>query len=604
MASPNFQESLNNLQKIAKDLNSDPSLNAYLSVKTKVRQILEEIPRQEKTRIALLSTFSIQPLDLCIILEGAKQGVVLETYIGEYNQIFQETYQQESGLNQFKPEAIFYFCQFDRLIPYKGVSAISESDFEKLNKKILELYEQFRSFQNSLFVFSNFITPISFPYSNLPPDGLSNSLNNFNDQLNQEFQKLENACVFDLENLAQFHGKSRITHPLLKFSSDLYFSESFMVEVGKKLAAIIKGYKTKAKKCLVLDCDNTLWGGIIGENGLDGIRLSDTGPGSEFYELQKRIKSLYNRGVILALNSKNNLADVLEVLHNHPHMLLKEKDFASIQVNWENKAENMIAIANDLNIGLDSMLFLDDDPIQRKLIRDLVPEVKVVELPKNPVAYFQIVQTLTDFETIKLTDEDKKRGSSYAAQKERKALASKSQSFDKYLKSLNTVVEIKAADSKELARLSQLCQRTNQFNLSTKRYTESELKEYLDSSNIKIYSLKSKDIFGDDGIVGLGIIKIENPTTWELDSFLMSCRVLGRNIENAFIDYILRMGLESSVSSLKADYLATAKNSQIKTFFESLNFRKSFEQNDKIKFEFGLTNYKRQTFPGIQVVEN
>ncbi len=604
MTKPHFQESIENLQTIAENLSPAPSLNSYLSVKTKILEIVSAIPIEQKTRIAIISTFSIQPLDLCLILESAKQGIALEVYVGEYNQIFQETYQLDSGLNQFKPDAVFYFCQFDRLIPHKGVSAIDKPDIEELNKKILDLYHQFRNHHNSLFVFSNFIIPISFPYSNLPSDDLSQSLNNFNQKFNLNFQNLENACVFDLENLAQFHGKGNITHPLLKFSSDLYFSEGFMVEVGKKLATVITSYKSKAKKCLVLDCDNTLWGGIVGESGIDGIRLSDTGPGSEFYELQKRIKSLYNRGVILALNSKNNMTDVLEVLQKHPYMLLKEKDFASIQVNWENKAENMITIANDLNIGLDSMLFLDDDPIQRKLVRDLLPEVKVVELPKNPVTYFQIVQTLTDFETIRLTDEDKKRGLSYAAQKERKVLASKSESFDEYLKSLNTVIEINPADTKEIARLSQLCQRTNQFNLSTKRYTESELKDYLNSSDKKIFSLKSKDIFGDDGIVGLGIVNVDDSTEWKLDSFLVSCRVLGRNIENAFIDYISRMGLKSSVTVLKAEYLPTAKNSQIKTFFERVNFIKKTEQNHKIEFELELTNYKRRTFPGIQVVEN
>jgi FkbH-like protein len=604
MTKPHLQKSIEILQEIANKLSSTPNLNAYLSSESKVHQVLKEIPNEQKVKIALLSTFSIRPLDTCLILESAKQGIALEVYVGEYNQIFQETYQPGSGLNQFKPDAVFYFCQFDRLIPHKGVSAIVESDIEELDKKIVDLYHQFRDQQNSLFVFSNFIVPISFPYSNLPSDDLSQSLNNFNQKLNLSFQSLENACVFDLESLAQFHGKSSITHPLLKFSSDLYFSESFMVEVGKKLATVVKSYKSKAKKCLVLDCDNTLWGGIIGESGIDGIKLSDTGPGSEFYELQKRIKSLYNRGVILALNSKNNMADVLEVLQKHPHMLLKEKNFASIQVNWENKAENMITIANDLNIGLDSMVFLDDDPVQRKLVRDLLPEVKVVELPKNPVTYFQIVQTLTDFETIKLTDEDKKRGSSYAAQKERKVLASKSESFDDYLKSLNTVVEINQADIKEITRLSQLCQRTNQFNLSTKRYTESDLKDYLNSSDKKLFSLNSKDIFGDDGIVGLGIINVDSSTEWKLDSFLISCRVLGRNIENAFIDYILRMGLKSSIALLKAEYLPTAKNSQIKTFFERINFRKKTEQSHKIEFEFELTNYKRQTFPGIQVVEN
>lgn len=599
-----FQESIKNLQKIVESIGQTPRFSDYSSVESKIRKTLSEIPLEQKVRIALLSTFSIRPLEICLILESAKQGIALEVYVGEYNQIFQETYNQESGLNQFKPDAVFYFCQFDRLIPHKGVSAISESDIEKLNQKIIDLYKQFRSSQNSLFIFSNVVTPIDFPYSNLPSDDLSQSLISFNQKLDQNFQNLENACVFDLESLAQFHGKGNITHPLLKFSSDLYFSENFMVEVGKKLASIVKAYKSKAKKCLVLDCDNTLWGGVIGENSIDGIRLSDNGPGSEFYELQKRIKSLYNRGVILALNSKNNLADVLEVLQQHPHMLLKEKDFASIQVNWENKAENMIAIANDLNIGLDSMLFLDDDPTQRKLIRDLLPEVKVVELPKNPVSYFQVLQNLTDFETIHLTDEDKKRGSSYAAQKERTALASTSESFDEYLKSLNTIIEINQADTKEVPRLSQLCQRTNQFNLSTKRYTESDLKNYLESTDKKLFSLKSKDVFGDDGIVGLGIIIAEDSSTeWRLDSFLVSCRVLGRNIENAFIDYISRMGIKSSITTLIAEYLPTAKNSQIKTFFERANFIKKTEQNHKIGFELKLTNYKRRNFPGIQVIE-
>ncbi len=604
MNSLSFSESIEKLLKISESFNNEPSLGDYLSAEENIRQILNSTPLKQKIRISILSTFSIRPLDLCLILECAKLGFILEVYVGNYNQVFQETYSPDSGLNKFQPHAVFYFCEYDRLISHKENSSIENSEIEELSNKILGLQEKLREFQNSFFIFSNFIVPIDFPYSNLSSTGLNKSLQKFNQNLIETFQNLENSCIFDLENLAQFYGKGNVTHPLLKFSSDLRFSEGFMVEVGKKMSILIKAFKSNAKKCLVLDCDNTLWGGVVGEKGIDGIGLSDNGPGSEFYELQKRIKSLYNRGVILALNSKNNLSDVLEVLQNHPHMLLNEKHFASIQVNWENKADNMIAISKDLNIGLDSIVFLDDDPIQRKLIQDLIPEVKVIELPKNPTAYFQIVQTLSDFEIIKLTAEDKNRGLNYAAQKERKQSASKFKSFDEYLISLKTVIEIGVPNSQEITRLSQLCQKTNQFNLSTKRYTESDLNDFLNAPDKKLFSIKSKDIFGNDGIVGLSIITVENSNEWELDTFLLSCRILGRNIEDAFLDSILKKGIKSSAILIKADYLPTSKNSQIKTFFERWNFQKSAELEHKIEFHLTLDSYKGRTISGIQIIEN
>jgi FkbH-like protein len=314
-------------------------------------------------------------------------------------------------------------------------------------------------------------------------------------------------------------------------------------------------------------------GGIVGEDGFDGIHLGLTPPGNVFYEFQSHLKSLSDRGIILAINSKNNFNDAIKVIREHPHMILKENDFACMVINWENKVENMKAIANQLNIGLDSIVFFDDDPVNREFMRKNLPEVTVPELSSDPSELSKILLDMNDFSTFQITNDDIQRSKTYSDQKKRLELEKTSTNIDDFLNSLNMKLTIKKATSFTIPRISQLTLKTNQFNLTTKRYQEKNIQQFVDDSNMLVGCAQVEDKFGDNGITGVFIVNKSNPKEWELDTFLLSCRVMGREIEKGLINYIIEIAKESNVKKIKAKYIPTEKNQPIEKFLKSCDFK-------------------------------
>ncbi|MEK6875912.1 MAG: HAD-IIIC family phosphatase, partial [Nanoarchaeota archaeon] len=327
----------------------------------------------------------------------------------------------------------------------------------------------------------------------------------------------------------------------------------------------IKPMMSLSKKCIVLDLDNTLWGGIIGEDGLEGIKLGPTPEGRPFMEFQQYLLSLFNRGVILAINSKNNYDDAIEVFRKHPHMALKEEHFAAMQINWNDKIENMKAIADELNIGTDSFVFIDDDKANRQMIREAFPEINVVEMPEDQSLYLKTLMGLNDFNTLQITEEDKKRGHMYVQQRRRTEFQKSTANLADFLKSLNIVVTAEKANKFNIPRISQLTQKTNQFNMATKRYMEEEIKKLAEDKNFLIFSVKVEDKFGDNGITGAAIVK-KGKDAWNIDTFLLSCRVIGRKVEETLLAYIAREAKKAGANRLTADFIPTKKNSVAKDF--------------------------------------
>ena len=356
-----------------------------------------------------------------------------------------------------------------------------------------------------------------------------------------------------------------------------------------------------SKKCLVLDLDNTLWGGIVGEDGVEGIKLGPMPEGRPFLEFQKYILSLFNKGVILAINSKNNYNDVLKVFNEHPYMILKEDHFASVQINWNDKISNMKTIAQELNIGLDSFVFFDDDKLNREMIKDSLPEIKVVDLPEDYSLYLKTIEELDDFNTFQLTEEDKKKGKMYADQRRRSDFIKSTQNATEYLKGLQMKVTIEEVNKFNVSRISQLTQKTNQFNMTTRRYLEEDIKNFALNRDFLIFSVTVEDKFGDNGITGAAIIeKCKN--YFRIDTFLLSCRIIGRRIEEIMLVYILEKAKAEKVKTLLGEFIPTTKNIPAKEFFKENGF-KLIKINGNIEiWEFPVeTEYKSPEF--IEVIK-
>ncbi|MBI2474093.1 MAG: HAD-IIIC family phosphatase [Candidatus Taylorbacteria bacterium] len=324
----------------------------------------------------------------------------------------------------------------------------------------------------------------------------------------------------------------------------------------------------------VLDLDNILWGGIGGEDGLEGIKLGPTTEGRPFYELQKYILALHNRGVILAINSKNNKADAIEVLQKHPYSILKEEHFASIQINWDDKIANMKKVADEINIGLDSLVFFDDDPTNREIIKSALPQVTVVETPEDPALYLETIMSIKLFNQFSITEEDKKKGKMFATE-----LKNSTSDIGKYLTELGIKVTFAPANQFNLPRIAQLVQKTNQFNTTTIRYTEEQLGKMSKDKNFWTLCLQVEDRFGDSGITGVAIVDKKDPQHWRLDSLLLSCRILGKEIENAFLAYILSAAKKAGVERLSGDFIATKKNAVSGEFFKQTGFERLGNKN-------------------------
>jgi len=362
-------------------------------------------------------------------------------------------------------------------------------------KQIRSLAEVYKENHSDILIIANFMASPQWPLHILTSRETS-TLQCANDMLQEAFDDDPRIQICDLNMLAAYYGFSRAISPQMMSMARIPFSEGFMAILARKITSHFRAYKGLTRKCLILDCDNTLWGGIIGEDGIDGIALGPDSPGREFVDFQRAILELYYQGVILAINSKNNFDDVMEVLRDHPYMVLREKHFADIQANWNDKPSNMIQIAKELNIAIDSFVFLDDNPAERSMMRQMLPEVCTIDLPGNPCLYAQTLRQSNEFVKENITPDDLKRGQIYAAQRQRSKTRKKSSNLNEFLKSLEMEATIHKATEVDVKRVSQLSQRTNQFNLTTKRYSQAQVTEMLADDSKFVYVLKLKDKFG------------------------------------------------------------------------------------------------------------
>ncbi|UCC58995.1 MAG: HAD family hydrolase [Candidatus Bathyarchaeum sp.] len=588
-----LEKLLNQVREAANHLNY---WNAYKRIKKLDLESLN-IPDEKRIKVALLSSFTIDPLGIYLDIKSRLAQLYPEIYIAPFNQYQQEILDENSGLYAFKPDVIILAVQADVLLNENFISDfVKLSDVEKhqteISNRLQAILSMLTSRTDAIVLINNFIVPSFTPFGildNKAKSGLRSFFQGLNQRLAELYRKSNQVYVVDLEGAASKHGKSRCLDQMLYYRGSFLFSESFLPVIADEYMGYIKALKNLTRKCIVLDLDNVLWGGIIGEDGIEGIKLGVDSPGNAYKDFQRVLLSYYNRGILLAINSKNNPDDAMKAIKEHPHMLLREKHFAAIRINWQNKVQNMIELAKEINIGFDSMVFIDDNPHEREQIKQALPQVLVVDMPSSPFLYRQTMENMNDFNILALTEEDKMRGEMYHARKKREELRESISTLEDFLKSLEMKIVIKYADEMGMPRIVRMVNKTNQFNATTRRYTDVEIGKMKEATDqFDIYSLQVSDRLGDEGIVGVAIVRKE-PKTWTLDSFLLSCRVIGRKVETAFLAKIVEDAKEQGVSTLVGEYIPTQKNVPVKSFYSDHGFEEFSREGNLYRWRLDLT---------------
>jgi len=538
----------------------------------------------KKIRIAFLASSTINGFEETMRVKCFQKGIDCITYVADYNQYNQEILNQDSGLYKFKPDITFLILDTRHILgecffsPY----SIEHHDRKQIvytkHKEIQNICRTFHENFDSKLVVTSLQIPSYSPYGISEGEnyGLKDIIYKINHELFDEFQQPASPKVFiyDFNEFVSKFGENNIFNYKQFFSGDIKISTEYIPKFINELMGYVYAVSGITKKCIVLDLDNTLWGGVIGEDGFDNIKLGDNPVGRSFVEFQKRLLALNKRGIVLAINSKNNFDDAIKVIQKHPNMILRENNFACVKINWDDKVENLQKIAEELNIGLDSLVFFDDDPINQEYVRESLPEVLVVEIPKDSSQYSQIITEMKDFDVLKITDEDTKRSGMYLGQKKRKELQSKVGNFNEFLKQMNIEVNVKKADSFSIPRISQLTLKTNQFNLTTKRYQEEEVSKFSSSDDKIVECVQVSDKFGDNGITGTYIIEKKNNEEWIIDTFLLSCRIMGRGVEEIMMNQIIENAKLAGIKRIKGEFVPTAKNKPAENFYQNLGFQK------------------------------
>jgi len=548
-------------------------------------KIIKPENHQKTIRIAFVGSFSLNGFEETIQVQCNDEKINCITYNSPYNQFTQEILNENSNLYKFKPDVIFLLI--DNRIILENSFYFSNINSENKHKKYVDekineiknLIEVFTQKSQSKIIIANFVIPTYTPlgiYESKIEYGIKEIILDLNKKLKELSRNMDSCYVYDFNSFVTKFGEKNILDYKKMNYGDIKINFDIIPHLIYDFLGYVKPILGSNKKCLVLDLDNTLWGNIIGEDGIEGIKIGPYPEGRSFVEFQKVIKALSENGIILAINSKNNQKDAMKAINEHPHMILREKDFSCIKINWNDKISNMREIAKDLNIGLDSIVFFDDDPINRELLRMGIPEINTIELPKDPSSYAQILRNLNDFNILKITKDDVQRKIIYSQEQNRQKLESSTKNLNEYLKKLDIKIKIKLDNEFSISRISQLILKTNQFNLTTKRYQEEEIKEFVEDKTMIVGCSEVDDKFGENGITNVFIIKIKS-NEWIIDTFLLSCRIMGRGIEEGIIGKILEIAKNKGIKKITATFIPTEKNKPAENFLKNYGFKKEKE---------------------------
>lgn len=535
-------------------------------------------------RIALLSSYVVDPLVAFLDVECRRAGLGPRFYIAPFNQYTQEVLGQDTGLYRFAPEIVFIALDLEDLFPpIRGVPSIEDlaAARAEIRRTITTLVEVLRERLAALIVVHELAFVGSSPHGildNRRPDGLGRWTEDINRDLADALRAHDDVFLMPLGDVLPHTITARRQGQKLYYMARMRHGETALRAMARSSMRYVKPRKGLTRKCVVVDLDGTLWGGVAGEVAVDGIQLGPNPPGVEYMDFQQALLNLTKRGILLAVCSKNNPEDVLPILREHRHMVLREHDFSAMRVNWRSKVDNLVDIAAELNIGLDALVFFDDNPAERALVRAALPDVLTVEVPRDASQYRSTLEALSDFELLAVTREDELRAGQYQANRRRRALESSSGSVDEYLHALDIRAQIGEAEPSDVARLVQMFNKTNQFNTTTRRYQTADVTHFVGAPTHRVYALRVTDRFGDHGLVGAAVV-CEEAMSWRIDSFLLSCRVMGLGVETAVLSHIGDEARAHNVARLVGEFAPTPKNAPAADLYRRHGFRLEGEQD-------------------------
>ena len=542
-------------------------------------------------------------------------------------------------INSFK-EVLEYACRSNQIEPYVELGnydnivqdsvVFGEKDLVIIFYELLNIIDHFSGFFEDVDegIYNNFkqkvFTEIDLVFDNLKhtPSVIFNSfsssafittstgstkIDTFAKELNRylDEKKTPNVTIVDINKIYQNIGLKQSIDFRFYYSSKAPYTFSFFKNYASAIESLLMKNTGRLKKAIIFDCDNTLWKGIIGEDGIENIDFSGTSQvGKFFQQVQQIAVFLSKRGVIVGICSKNNEQDVVEVLKNHKGMVLKDEHIVIRKINWNDKATNLIAIASELNIGIDSLVFVDDSSFEINLVRDHLPEVLTFQVPDNISEYpGQLLKLVYKYFNLSLNSDDARKTEMYKQQFQRENQKNAYSSIDEYLGSLNIELTIVKNDPKHIPRVAQLSQKTNQFNLTTYRYTETQIAQFIENKQNAVYAMFVKDTFGDSGLTGICVTKEDeqNASTVIIDSYLMSCRIIGRNIELAFMNYVIEELVKKGYKTIIATYIPTKKNTQVENFYHAIGFELTGDTAGVKNYSLNLSKFTPKEVSYIKI---
>ncbi len=581
MQAPEAQSQLTHAEanKLLDLVGANPTLINIATAYRRLSALTAAVPHTT-IRFAALSTFTLDPMTPSLQLAALGARIELHPWIAPFGQLAPTLIDANSPVTPFAPDVVLIAARLADVVPNlydgpqsnntDGLMATVSDYLDQLDASITT----YRDRSSATLLLQNFERP-SYIVSAISEfeaaGGQLHAWRYANSRLRSLAEKIGNCHVMDYDALVARHGSRHWIDPRTELYGRIPIAAGHYFDYAKFIVRHLRPIAGRSKKLIVLDADNTLWGGILGDDGLDGIQLGHDFPGNAYLRFQRRLLALHQRGILLCIASKNEPGSVEHAVASHPEMILRPEHFTSMHVSWSAKPDAIRHIAETLNLGLDSFVFIDDSAVECAMMRDSLPDVMTVLLPDDPARFADVIESLDCFDQFTLSDEDRRRGVMYKAEADRRQLATTAVDLPTFYRSLQMRLTIGVNDKRHAGRAAQMTQRTNQFNMNTIRCVEDDIQAWIRAPDVDVFSLGLTDQFGDSGIVGLAVVR-KSDDNWHLHMLLMSCRVLGRTIESTFVAWIANRARTAGVPNLGATFVSTPKNQPFADFYHKCAF--------------------------------
>ncbi len=581
----NADDAWSQIRKIVvRRLSTRQTQSLYKKIKGLTKSEIKNL-RLTEVKVCIVGAATFDHLISLFMIAGLRHNIYLNVIVSDFGQASQIAFNTPEYLKTFNPDIIFHYDD----------SIVAEEDIDLRLSQIFSFADRYSKNLDAVTVFNTLVPKThDYVFEIDPTIEFSHRFNilKYNKTLAEKISSSTH-ILFDLNHLASTIGYWRWSNPNYYYLAKMPFHPSGNEFFVERFASLMAAYCGKSRRGLILDCDNTLWGGVIGDDGIDGIKIGQgTSTGEAHTKIQEMALSLKERGIVLAVSSKNTDSIARKAFQEHPDMVLKEKDIATFQINWSDKAANIQTIAKTLNLGLQSFVFLDDNPAERERVRAALPEVAVPEVGTDAGQYPAFVMNAGYFNAAYFSTEDSKRAEMYAANANREAALSSIGDYDEYLASLEMQISVSPFTEIGTPRIFQLVGKSNQFNLTTIRYSLAEIQSMKEDAQFLDLQVRLIDKFGDNGMISVVTVK-KNPQIWDIELWLMSCRVLGRRVEEYLLSYIVSAAKSAGVKKLRGTYIPTDRNGIVEEHYKKLKFELENSEDNKTTWMLDIDTYQQ-----------